>query len=64
MLRKLIVPTWVVAAGIAGAAQAQEALEVGANIGNVPWEFQDDTGAFVGFEVDLASAVAAQLGRL
>lgn len=63
MLRKLIVPTWVVAAGIAGVAQAQEALEVGANIGNVPWEFQDDTGAFVGFEVDLASAVAAQLGR-
>ncbi|MCA0942626.1 ABC transporter substrate-binding protein [Salipiger pacificus] len=63
MLRTLIVPTWIVAAGLAGVAQAQEALEVGANIGNVPWEFQDETGAFVGFEVDLATAVAEQLGR-
>ncbi|MFW2543657.1 transporter substrate-binding domain-containing protein [Primorskyibacter sp. 2E107] len=44
-------------------AQAQEVLEVGANIGNVPWEFQDESGAFVGFEVDLANAVAEKLGR-
>ena len=45
------------------AAQAQETLNVGANIGNVPWEFQDESGEFVGFEVELANAVASQLGR-
>lgn len=44
------------------AAQAAE-LTVGANIGNVPWEFQDESGAFVGFEVDLAQAVGQRLGR-
>lgn len=63
MLKNLIVPAWIVAAGLGAAAQAQEVLEVGANIGNVPWEFQDESGAFVGFEVDLAQAVAAALGR-
>jgi polar amino acid transport system substrate-binding protein len=29
----------------------------------VPWEFQDASGAFVGFEVDLVDAVAERLGR-
>ena len=29
----------------------------------MPWEFQDDTGSIVGFEVDLLDAVAASLGR-
>ena len=29
----------------------------------MPWEFQDDTGANVGFEVDLVNAVAEKLGR-
>ena len=43
-------------------ASAQEALTVGANIGNVPWEFQDDAGEFVGFEIDLVNAVAERLG--
>ena len=38
-------------------------LTVGANVGNVPWEFQDDSGAIVGFEVDLATEVAKRLGR-
>jgi polar amino acid transport system substrate-binding protein len=42
--------------------QAQE-LVVGANIGNVPWEFQDASGDFVGFELDLAKEVGARLGR-
>ena len=50
------------AASFGGAAFAQD-LQVGANIGNVPWEFQDDTGAAVGFEVDLVNAVAEKLGR-
>ncbi len=44
------------------AATAQE-LKAGANIGNVPWEFQDDSGTTVGFEVDLLNAVAEKLGR-
>ena len=35
------------------AARAAESLKVGANIGNVPWEFQDAKGETVGFEVDL-----------
>jgi polar amino acid transport system substrate-binding protein len=43
-------------------AVAQDKLIVGANIGNVPWEFQDDTGAIVGFEIDLANEVGKRLG--
>ncbi|MFZ1340570.1 MAG: ABC transporter substrate-binding protein [Paracoccaceae bacterium] len=46
-------------AGLAGA----EDLTVGANIGNVPWQFQDDSGAFVGFEIDLVNEVASRLGK-
>ena len=38
-------------------------LTVGANIGNVPWEFQDEGGNIVGFEIDLASEVASRLGK-
>jgi polar amino acid transport system substrate-binding protein len=38
-------------------------LVVGANIGNVPWEFQDGSGEFVGFEIDLAKEVGARLNR-
>ncbi|MEC7187944.1 MAG: amino acid ABC transporter substrate-binding protein, partial [Pseudomonadota bacterium] len=30
-------------------------LTVGANIGNVPWEFQDENGDYVGFEIDLVN---------
>lgn len=44
-------------------AYAQETLTVGANIGNVPWEFQDEAGDIVGFEVDLVNEVASRLGR-
>lgn len=44
-----------------GAVQA-ETLKVGANIGNVPWEFQDASGDVVGFEIDLVKAVASKLG--
>lgn len=42
-------------------ASAQE-MKLGANIGNVPWEFQDEKGEFVGFEIDLAKEVAKRLG--
>jgi polar amino acid transport system substrate-binding protein len=43
------------------AAPAAE-LKVGANIGNVPWEFQDSSGKLVGFEIDLANEIARRLG--
>ncbi len=36
---------------------------VGANIGNVPWEFQNARGQFVGFEIDLVNEVARRVGR-
>ena len=46
-----------------GTAQARAAaMKVGANIGNVPWEFQDAKGETVGFEVDLMKEVGKRLG--
>lgn len=55
----------ILAAGMlaAGHAAAAADLTVGANIGNVPWEFQDASGQFVGFEVDLVNEVARRLGK-
>jgi len=44
-------------------AQAQDTLNVGANIGNVPWEFQDASGANVGFEIELVTKIAENLGK-
>lgn len=38
-------------------------LNVGANIGNVPWEFQNAQGEFVGFEIDLVNEVGSRLGK-
>ena len=53
-------------AGIAMAVFASGAsaaeINVGANIGNVPWEFQDAKGEIVGFEVDLMKEVGKRLG--
>jgi polar amino acid transport system substrate-binding protein len=46
----------------AGAASAQS-IKVGANIGNVPWEFQNEKGEFVGFEIDLMNEVGKRIGR-
>ena len=46
-----------------GAAAMAQDLTVGANIGNVPWEFQDDAGKFVGFEIDLAEEIGKRLDR-
>ncbi len=48
-----------VAAPQAGAAAT---LKVGANIGNLPWEFQDAKGETVGFEIDLMKEVGKRLG--
>jgi polar amino acid transport system substrate-binding protein len=36
---------------------------VGANIGNVPWEFQDKDGTYIGFEIDLINQIGGQLKR-
>lgn len=38
-------------------------LTVGANIGNVPWEFQDANGKVTGFEVELVNEIADRLGK-
>ncbi|MCF7698339.1 transporter substrate-binding domain-containing protein [Loktanella sp. M215] len=57
------IATVALAATAFGSTAFAQDLQVGANIGNVPWEFQDDTGANVGFEVDLVNAVAEKLGR-
>ena len=48
---------------LATANAAEEPIVVGANIGNVPWEFAERGGEFVGFEIDLARAVGTRLGR-
>ncbi|MEX6508656.1 transporter substrate-binding domain-containing protein [Jiella sp. M17.18] len=51
------------AALLLGAAPTMaKTLTAGANIGNVPWEFQDQNGDTVGFEVDLLKEVANRLG--
>lgn len=38
-------------------------LVAGANVGNVPWEFQDASGEFTGFEIDLVKEVASRMGK-
>jgi len=38
-------------------------LNVGANAGNVPWEFQNAQGDFVGFEIDLVKEIGTRLGK-
>jgi polar amino acid transport system substrate-binding protein len=38
-------------------------LTVGVNVGNVPWEFQDQSGNIVGFEVDLVNEIGKRLGK-
>jgi len=50
---------------LASAAMPASAADwvVGANIGNVPWEFQDAQGKFVGFEIDLVNEVAKRAGK-
>jgi polar amino acid transport system substrate-binding protein len=45
-----------------GPVQAQE-FKLGANIGNVPWEFQNAKGDFIGFEIDLVNEIGRRLGH-
>lgn len=49
-------------ASLGSAAHAAD-LTVGANIGNVPWEFEDASGKVTGFEVDLVNEIAKRLGK-
>ncbi len=64
MIRNTIKAAAFAAATLGASVGASAAdLTVGANIGNVPWEFQDDSGAFVGFEIDLLNEVAKRLGK-
>ena len=53
----VLVPVLLVSAP----ARAAE-LIVGANVGNVPWEFQDEAGKFAGFEVELVQKAAEGMG--
>jgi len=46
-----------------GQAATDEPIVIGANIGNVPWEFQNINGDYVGFEVDLVTEIGLRLKR-
>ncbi|HSG89042.1 MAG TPA: ABC transporter substrate-binding protein [Pseudomonadales bacterium] len=62
-LAALLIAIALPLAGAVQTARAADPLIVGANIGNVPWEFAERGGTFVGFEIDLAKAVGARLDR-
>src|SRR5919112_4324433 len=66
MVRKSLTTAAVVAATIVmgtASASAQAPLKVGANVGNVPWEFQNEKGEIVGFEIDLMNEVGKRLNQ-
>jgi polar amino acid transport system substrate-binding protein len=48
---------------VSAASMKKDELTVGANIGNLPWEFQDTAGELIGFEIDLVNEVAKRLNR-
>ena len=50
-------------APVSAASMDKSVLVVGANIGNVPWEFQDTAGELIGFEIDLVNEVAKRLNK-
>lgn len=62
MNTRSIVAALLVALLITPASRAAD-LVVGANIGNVPWEFAGASGEFVGFEIDLVREIARRLGH-
>lgn len=63
MLKTTLTAIAVMAFGALGTAAGAQTIKVGANIGNVPWEFQAANGEIVGFEIDLMTEVGARLGR-
>jgi polar amino acid transport system substrate-binding protein len=62
VLKTLLVSGALALASLASTNAFAEEINVGANIGNVPWEFQDASGKTVGFEIDLMTEVAKRLG--
>lgn len=48
---------------VSAASTDEDVLIIGANIGNVPWEFQDTAGELIGFEIDLVKEVAKRLNK-
>ncbi|MEN3791361.1 transporter substrate-binding domain-containing protein [Fulvimarina sp. MAC3] len=62
MIRQSLIAFTLASAGLAATASHAETLTAGANVGNVPWEFQDESGEIVGFEVELLEEVADRLG--
>jgi polar amino acid transport system substrate-binding protein len=61
MIRTKIAAFALAAVFLANPALAKS-LNVAANVGNVPWEFQDEKGQIVGFEIDLAREIAKRIG--
>ncbi|OOG62295.1 amino acid ABC transporter substrate-binding protein [Sinorhizobium sp. A49] len=57
-----LITALLAAAAFATSGNAAD-LTVGANIGNVPWEFQNASGETVGFEIDLINEVGKRLGK-
>src|SRR3954447_22971684 len=62
VLKTLLVSGALALASLASSNAFADEINVGANIGNVPWEFQDASGKIVGFEIDLMTEVAKRLG--
>ncbi len=61
--RRHILASLAILIGMSAPLMAASAeLRVGANIGNVPWEFQDASGDDVGFEIDLVDEIGKRLG--
>ncbi|MGY8985124.1 MAG: ABC transporter substrate-binding protein/permease [Sphingomonadales bacterium] len=52
---------WISAS--AAQSSSNDKIIVGANIGNVPWEFQNIDGKYIGFEIDLVMEIAKRLRR-
>lgn len=51
------------AGGLVAPARAEPVLSVGIGGDNPPWEFRGTDGKLIGFEVDIARAIAEELGR-
>lgn len=60
--RTIVVAGAAALVSLAVSAAHADTIKVGANIGNVPWEFQDAQGSTVGFEIDLMNEVGKRLG--
>jgi|SRR5690606_2964759 len=63
MLRKMVLAALLAVAMLAGVAGAQGVLRVGSDVAYPPFEYVDEqTGEFVGFDMDLIREVGKRLG--